>query len=32
MEVTPFIPLNLRGRLEERILTLRGTLKEIGKG
>jgi len=28
IEITPFIPLTLRGRFEERILILRGILKE----
>ena len=30
MEITPFIPLTLRGRFKERILILRGILKEMG--
>jgi len=30
MEITPFIPLTLRGRFKERILILRGILKGIG--
>jgi len=28
MEITPFIPLTLRGRFKERILILRGRFKE----
>jgi len=30
MEITPFVPLTLRGRSKERILILRGILKGIG--